>query len=199
MKPELAALRNARSKKDFPNLKLEDGEYVELAIRRSKVGVLFIWGATALGSVLLLALAILTASGAISVINPVFGVTANARSFLMLSIIILFGILFIFGIVSTRVYNDNLLYVTNKRLIHNARASLFAQSTNVIELVSIEDVSFSQSGLTDYLFGIGTFRMSTVGDETTYTFKYADSPKNEIEIVTHLIHVAKEASKENNR
>lgn len=193
MKEELATLRNARSKKDFPGLKLEDDEYVELSIRRSQIGVIFIWGGTALGAFLLMAMSIAVSSGTLDISNPVFGGTSTARSFLMLAILLLFGVLFIFGLASTKVYNDNRLFVTNKRLIHNSRISLFSQSTNVIELVSVEDVSFSQNGIFEHLFGIGTFRMSTVGDETTYTFKYADNPKNEIETVTHLIHLAKEA------
>ena len=42
MKPSLARIRHARSKKDFPYLNLEEHEYVELAITRSKKGLIVI-------------------------------------------------------------------------------------------------------------------------------------------------------------
>ncbi|MBQ6605362.1 hypothetical protein IJH66_00005, partial [Candidatus Saccharibacteria bacterium] len=56
----------------------------------------------------------------------------------------------------------------------------------------IEDVSFKQSGIFDYLFKIGTIRMSTVGDETTYTFPFVDTPTDEVEMIAHLIHLSKD-------
>ena len=62
---------------------------------------------------------------------------------------------------------------------------------NVIDLVSVEDVSFKQSGLFEHLFEVGTLRMSTIGDETTYIFKYLDTPTDELEIITHYVHVEK--------
>ena len=37
--------------------------------------------------------------------------------------------------------------------------------------------------------------MSTIGDETTYTLKYVDTPTDELEIITHLVHVEKERAK----
>ena len=49
-----------------------------------------------------------------------------------------------------------------------------SNSVNIIDLISIEDASFKQDSLMQKLFNYGTFRLSTVGDETTYTFKYSD-------------------------
>lgn len=37
--------------------------------------------------------------------------------------------------------------------------------------------------------------MSTVGDETTYTFKYVNTPKEELDMITHLVHMEKEKTK----
>ena len=71
-------------------------------------------------------------------------------------------------------------------------SGLFTRSSNVIELSRIEDVSFKQNGFFDYIFRIGTIRMSTVGDETTYTFPFVDTPTDEVNLIAHLIHLAKE-------
>ena len=62
---------------------------------------------------------------------------------------------------------------------------------NVIDLVSVEDVSFKQAGLFEHLFEVGTLRMSTIGDETTYIFKYLDTPTDELETITHFVHIEK--------
>ena len=33
--------------------------------------------------------------------------------------------------------------------------------------------------------------MSTIGDETTYVFKYLDTPTDELETITHFVHIEK--------
>ncbi|MBQ3352372.1 PH domain-containing protein [Candidatus Saccharibacteria bacterium] len=195
MKQELVKLHHARSKKDFPELKLEENEYVELAIQRSRLGIIFIWTAACIGYVsLLIALIFLETNGThTNVLN------GFAKSYLYLIILILFGIITIAALVGSRVYKSNRLYVTNKRLIHHCANSLFSKSVNIIELVSIEDVSFKQDNIADHIFKLGTIRMATVGDETTYTFKYVNTPKDELDAITHLVHVEKEKTKRRHR
>lgn len=197
MKQELVKLHHARSKKDFPELKLEENEYVELAIQRSRLGIIFIWTAACIGYVcLLIALIFLETND-----NKAAAAALNgfAKSYLYLIILILFGIITIAALVGSRVYKNNRLYVTNKRLIHHQANSLFSKSVNIIELVSIEDVSFKQDNIADHIFKLGTIRMATVGDETTYTFKYVNTPKDELDAITHLVHVEKEKTKRRHR
>ena len=79
------------------------------------------------------------------------------------------------------------MYITNHRAIQNIRTSIFNTSTNVIELERIEDVSFHQKGFFGAIFNIGTLRMSTVGDETTYTFEMLDTPTDEVETISKLV------------
>ena len=193
MKKDLVKLHHARSEKDFPELKLEENEYVELAIRRSRLGIIFIWGAAALGyALVLVAIAILVTSQAK---GSGLSVSNNARAFLNLIILVLCATITIAAIVSSRVYKANRLYVTNKRLIHHHSTSLFTKSINIIELTEIEDVSFKQLNLIDHIFKLGYIRMSTVGDETTYTFRYVNTPRDELDMITHLVHVEKEKTK----
>ena len=40
-------------------------------------------------------------------------------------------------------------------------------------------------------FGYGTLRLATVGDETTYTFKYSDISQEDLEAVSKLVLEAK--------
>ena len=193
MKSELVKLRHARSVKDFPDLKLEDNEYVELAIRRSKVGVILIWAGEVLAAVVMIVLLALLAAGGNK--SLLFNLDQSGRSFMYLILIILSGAILIAGLVAGHVYRGNRLFITNKRVIQCTMHSLFAKSTDIIDLVSIEDVSFKQSGLLEYTMKLGTLRMSTVGDETTYVMKYIDKPIDELDIITHLVHIEKEKTK----
>lgn len=197
MKSDLAKLRHARSVKDFPDINLEADEYMKLAICRSPIMIVLIWAGEALAIVGLFALLIFLQRNSTS--GPVFQLDQNGQSFLLLCIYVLMGVTVIAGLISTHVYRRNKIFITNKRLIQQTATSLFISSTNIIELVSIEDVSFKQSGIIDYIFKIGTLRMSTVGEETTYTLKYVDSPNNELEVITHLVHVEKERDKNSSK
>lgn len=196
MKKELLKLHHARSAKDFPELKLEENEFVELAITRSKIGIVLMWGAAALGYLaLFIALLFLEVNTSAATV----ALNGFAKSYVYMIILILFCIITIAALIGTKVYRANRLYVTNKRLIHHQANSLFSKSVNVIELLSIEDVSFKQDNIADHFLHLGTIRMSTIGDETTYVFKYVNTPKDELDTITHLVHMEKEKTKRRHR
>ena len=188
-KNELLKLRRARSRKDFPNIKVEDNEYVVLKSKRSGVVPILTWAGVALAAIFFITLNILISK---TMTNSVFAMDAMSRGFFSIVIDVVFGVIVIAALIGLNVYSNNRLFVTNKRIIQQAQASLFSSSTNVIDLVSIEDVSFKQSGIWEHLIKVGTLRMSTIGEETTYTFKYVDTPIDELETITHLVHVEKD-------
>ena len=190
MKADLAKLHHARSAKDFPGLDLMSDEYVVLAIGRSRLGLILIWAGEIAGFVALTVVLFLLIG--VGDKDALFRVNASAKSYIYMFVFALYGLLIITGLVGTWLYKNNHLYITNKRAIQHRRPNLLAKSVSIIDLQSIEDVSFRQSGLMDYMLRMGTIRMATVGDETTYTFAYADTPRDEIKIITHLVHGAKE-------
>ena len=187
MKEDLAKLRHARSHKDYPTIDLEDNEYVELCIKRSEIVPVLIWAGVILSAFVLFAAITIFGAG-----SSTFASGASSKTFMSLIALIVFGAIIVVALISNHVYKGNILYITNKRLIQVSVSSLFSNSTNVIDLVSVEDVSFRQSGVFEKLFRLGTLRMSTVGTETTYTFKYIDTPQDELETITHLVHVEKD-------
>ena len=190
MKTSLARIRHARSKQEFPFLPLEEGEYVELALTRSKLGLVLIWGGVAIALLGIILFATIISSSLSA--SSLGGIPDSAMPYFFMLIISLSLALVVAGVVGMKIYNGNSLFVTNKRIFQNTMTGLFARSSNVIELSRIEDVSFKQSGIFDYLFKIGTIRMSTVGDETTYTFPFVDTPTDEVEMIAHLIHLSKD-------
>lgn len=175
------------SKKQLPGIAFEKGEQLVLVIKKTKLIPLGIWAGAFICSIVLIAASILINGGS----SFMFNLDATSRSFLLMILLVVLGTIWIATLISTHVYSGNCLYVTNKRLIQNTVTSLFSSSTNVIDLVAIEDVSFKQSGIFEHMFSVGTLRMSTIGSETTYTFENVDTPTDELETITHLVHVEK--------
>ena len=75
--------------------------------------------------------------------------------------------------------------------------SLVSSSVNAIDLTGVEDISFHQDGLLPRIFHYGTLRLATVGDETTYTFKYSDISPEDMKAISKLITDAKKRNKKN--
>ena len=185
MDESLAKIRHDRSIKDFPGLKLEEDEYVEYFFKRAKVCLRMIWGGTFVGLVIILLAFLLVLMGQ-SMLDDM-GV-----NFLYIILFTLLAATFLILMISLKIYSGNKLYITNKHVMQMVMDSPVITSINIIDLASVEDASFRQDSFMQKLFKYGTFRLSTVGEETTYTFKYSDISPEELRAVTDLITSAKE-------
>lgn len=187
----LARIRHERSVKDFPFLKLEDNEYVEYAFKRAKIWLHLILGGLGAGLIFILLAFLLVLMGQ----DTLDGV---GISFLYIILGSLVAAVFIAGIFTMIVYNGNKLFITNKHVIQMIMVSPLSSSFNMIDLSSIEDTSFSQDGILQKMFGYGTFRLSTVGEETTYTFKKSDITTEEVKAISKLVTSAKSRDEKDN-
>ncbi len=185
----LATIRHDRSKRDFPTLKLEDDEYVEYAFKRARVSLFLTLAGLGLGMIAILFVFLILILGQEML-------DTMAESFLHVIIAILMAAMAISMAFTWMIYRGNRLFVTNKHVIQMVMISPMASSLNVIDLSSIEDASYSQSGLMEKIFGYGTFRLSTVGDETTYTFRKSDVTPDELRAISKLISEAKKRQKD---
>ena len=194
MKDELAQVKHARSEKDYPEIKLEPDEHVVLHLVRSRIGLIAIWCMVAL-CIVVLSFALIMIANNLKNNQTLLTINDDALGYLRIAIFALYAIIIAGGVVGQSIYKANEMYITNRRAIQKSRVSLFANSTNIIELRRIEDVSFRQETLLDHLFQIGILRMSTVGDETTYTFRFLDTPRDEVTIISHLVYENKKRNK----
>ncbi len=193
MDESLANIRHERSKKDFPALKLEDGEYVEFAFSRAKICYLLIWGCVAGVAVLITALFMF-----LFMTQPEINTMGN--NFMAFLVITIIAFAFIAGLIATKVFSCNKLFITNRRAIQFTMVSPVVTSKNVIDLSSIEDASFRQTSIIQKLFKIGTLRLSTVGDETTYTLQYVEViGGDELNSITKLIRSNKNTKKDEDK
>lgn len=188
MDKALAKVRHERSKKDFPFLKLEEDEYVEFAFSRARVCLAMIFGGVALSLILLLLTFLVVIAGQQEL-------DESGRKFLYVILMVLVVMAILIGLTALLIYRGNKLLITNKHVIQMIMKTPVATSMNMIDLSSIEDASFRQNGITQKMFHYGTLRLSTVGDETTYTFEYADVSQNELKEISKLVTEAKKATK----
>ena len=186
MDEPLAKVRHDRSQKDFPMLRLEEDEYVEIALTRARICLLAILGGTALGVIVILLVFLFALMGQETI-------DEMGRNFMFIMLFALLSVAIISGLIALKVYRGNKLFVTNKRVFQLLTTSLVSSSMNVIDLPSIEDASFHQDGILPRLFHYGTLRLATVGDETTYTFKYSDIKPEQVDHISRLVTEAKEA------
>ena len=188
MDENLAKIRHERSKKDFPGLKLDEGEYVEFFFKRAKICLKLIWGATFAGLVIVLL-------GFLAIIMMQDSIDDMGRRFLFIILFALLAAAVITWLLALKLYNGNKLYITNKHVTQMVMNSPVSTSINIIDLKAVEDASFRQKNIFQKMFHYGTLRLSTVGDETTYTFPYSDISTDELRAVTELISAAKKDSK----
>jgi hypothetical protein len=185
MDENLIRIRHERSKKDFPFLTLEEDEYVEFAFSRAKICYMMIIGGVAVGLILVLLLFLMILFGQSTL-------DAMGRNFIYIILFTLVVTAILAGLIAIMVFRGNRLYITNKHAIQLIMKSPVVKSVNIIDLSSIEDASFHQNGLLQAMFHYGTFRLSTVGDETTYTFPFSDISSPDLKAVSKLISSAKE-------
>lgn len=188
MDESLVKIRHERSKKDFPGLRLEDDEYVEFVFKRASICLFLILGGTAL-SVILVLVAFLVFLLGQAMIDEM------GQRFLFIILTALLFAAVIIGTIAFMIYHGNKLYVTNKHVVQLVMNSLVSSSENMIDLPSIEDVSFRREGIMQQMFHYGTLRLATVGDETTYTFKYADISSEQLKAVSKLVTESKKNKK----
>ena len=148
MDENLAKIRHERSKKDFPGLRLDEDEYVEFAFRRAKVCLMLIICGTGIAMIILLLAFLLVLMGQ-SMIDEM------GQNYIFIILAALLAATVLIGLVALRIYGGNKLFITNKRAIQMIMMSPFANSVNVIDLVSVEDASFRQEGILQNLFHYG--------------------------------------------
>jgi len=183
--------RHDESRKQYPFLNLSDGEYVIFAIKRHPIGLVYIWTAVILVVLAMAALTGLFVSGTVS--NSLgssmtsFDSSSISPSVAVIPALLISILAFLFGFIAAYVYGANRFYLTNESAIQHIQTSLFNKREQTISLGNVEDASYHQNGIMEYIFGYGEIRLSTQGDETTYRFSYAGKPQQQIAILNNAV------------
>lgn len=182
--------KHEASKRKYPDLNLSEGEFIISAVDRHPIGLIGIWVAVGAIIMALIALAvILTSVSSSSQVDT--STTMPSMAILAIPIILISLLALLFGFIATIVYNANRFYLTNESVIQHIQTSLFSKREQTVSLSNVEDASFSQNGIMPHLFNYGLIRLSTEGDETTYRFSYASSPKQQIATLNNAVEAFK--------
>lgn len=181
--------RHKRSLEIFPNLDLSDTEYVVRNAVRHPIGIFTIWFSEVFGML------VLAAVWLAFMINPDAAVGwldgGEDKFNFTLVMLALEALLLLMGWIGSIIYNGNKFIVTNERVIQFVRTGLFSKRRKTINLRGIEDVSYRQNGIIQTLFGYGSMRLATIGDETTYRFSIVDQPEKQTKIINEAVQASK--------
>lgn len=183
-----AQRRHENSKRLYPHLNLSEGEYVVRSVRRHPIGLI---APQAIG-VLLITIT-LTIMTSFNEFVERFGIRGELAES---GILFTFGMLFIIVValgmaISAYVYISNKFFLTNESVIQEIQNSLFSRHEQTVSLANIEDASFTQKGILQYIFNYGSVRLSTEGDETTYRFSYVANPKEHVDTLNNVVEAFK--------
>lgn len=176
--------KHAESAKKFPQLHMSDGEYVVAEVRRHPIGLFSIWFVDLLVVAIILGLSVVLASRTADLASTGINLSPDMilAGMALLTILVL-----LLGVVGHIIYTDNRFYVTNEAVIQHIRTGLFTSREQTIALSGVEDASYRQEGILQYLLGYGTVRLSTVGDENTYRFSIVANPKSQLQTLNDAV------------
>lgn len=176
--------KHDQSKQLYPNLNLSEGEYIVTVVRRHFVGLLL---PLSLG-VVLVALS-LSALLNYDIVVQTLHLKGPAADISMVIVpILLFILLVCLGVyMAYYIYTNNRFYLTNESVIQEIQMGLFNHREQTISLGNVEDASFVQNGIVQQALGYGELRLSTIGDENTYTFPYATHPKESVAVLNNTV------------
>jgi len=181
-------IKHDRSMELFPGLNLSQGEYVIAAVRRHPIGLFLPMVAGV--SLLSMTLSVMFNYDLVVRLFDIKGELANIVNVFVP--LMLFAALIMLGTyVSYYVYSKNRLYLTNESLIQETQTSLFSHHEQTVSLLNIEDASYDQKGIAQQLFGYGSIRLSTEGDETSYRFDYVANPRHHIAVLNNAVEAFK--------
>lgn len=172
----------------YPTLNLSENEYIITAVRRHPIGLIV---PLTLGTIMI-AIALIVLSNyqaivtALSIGGPLALTSAIIVPILLFCAAIGLGMFVIYY-----VYTNNKFYLTNESVIQEVQLTLFSRHEQTVSLGDVEDASYYQEGIFQDIFNYGTIRLSTQGDESTYTFNYADNPKERIAALNNAVEAFK--------
>ena len=185
--PRVIKERHDQSVIMYPDIKVDEEQYLVLYMPRHAQGYLLNIIFSSIIAVFLISAWIIICF----LPNP-FPIPANFKPQLSLIFGSITVLLILITYINYVVYRANRLIITNERAIQWISNTIMNQRKQVINLEAIEDISYSREGILQHLFDYGTVRLSTIGDESTYTFPFAPNPDKKAEFLSDIVETARE-------
>ena len=185
--PAVIAARHQEAARRYPDVNLDSDEYVVFSIKRHSFGVFGIIISSMLSFIIVASIWI-----TISIMPNNLNLTLAMKTNITLASLALLALSVVSAMIGHSIYKNNKFIITNERVVQWIVSGLFNKKKQTINLEAIEDISFSQTGFLQHLIGFGTVRLSTIGEESTYTFTFVPQPNKYAELLGDLVENAKE-------
>lgn len=112
-----------------------------------------------------------------------FGTSAQVYSIIALLSVVVGIFLVVAMVVASYVYRQSRLTVTSKNVIQVLQGGVFTRKISQISLANVEDVTSQQTGVLAQVFGFGTVKVETAGEQANFVFNYAPQPARIAKII----------------
>ena len=147
-----------------------DADEVKLCeVARHPFGIIMLYVLTTIGVMAGLAMSYLLLPSVMEDTDQAF-VIANIFAL----VIIFFAAIVLF--LSTIVYRQNRLIVTDRNITQILQMGLFSRKVSQLNLVNVEDVTSEKKGVFATMFGFGALKIETAGEQENFNFKYCPRP-----------------------
>lgn len=75
-----------------------------------------------------------------------------------------------------RVYSSNKITISNIDIQQHIRSALFHKVFSTLNLIDVEDVTYTQNGIFATIFDYGTLNIETAGEQSNFVFIYCPQP-----------------------
>ena len=154
MNQNLTQIRHERSLKDFPELTLDEDEYVITSFGRSRNSLLLSLGGLAAATAAILVVMLLLMVSEIIADDM-------SMSFILIVLLIVVAVDLLAATIITKVEKGNKLIFTNKRLIQIMVNPPFLEAQRSINLGGISHFDYDQNTIFERLLGFGTLKFTT--------------------------------------
>lgn len=154
----------------------EADEKVLFVIKQHPFGIILIYLISIVAFIIALAMTSYLLPSMFSSVNGMYVlwfVIALAAGLLLLTVLIL----------SSFVYNQSRLTLTNKKIVQIAQKSIFERKISHLSLANIEDVTSDQQGILANMFNFGTIKVETAGEQANFIFVLCPDPHRVARII----------------
>ena len=159
-------------------IEFDKEEHVIREIHKHPIGLFFIYVGGTFVTMMLVAIAIVTAALLNSGQLPQSaGFSNGAAGALIMTLCIFLAVLSVIAtVIAAYLFRSNVILVTSDKLAQMLNPSLFNRKISQLNIRDIQDVTVSQRGLLPHLFHYGTLVVETAGEQQNYTFSLIPEP-----------------------
>ncbi|MBI2588964.1 PH domain-containing protein [Candidatus Saccharibacteria bacterium] len=168
--PQPPSLPSAQAQPSTSGDMLEPDEQLIDIVRRHPIGIVALY----LG--VFTALIVIIVFFALITPDLFDSLSKESYRFLLGGIILALAVLILFLFVSTYVYRQSRLLITDRSLVQVVQKSLFIRKISRLNFANVEDVSAEQRGILATIFNYGTLVIQTAGALDNFIFPLCPNP-----------------------